>query len=355
MGRFAAAAVVLALLVGACGSGGAAGEEIRLVRSALQRTDAQGRTFTYTEVTGDQRVEIRGKEEDDLRYQGLVTIDGVDVFEGIISDDAFALRLVDPARAPEVVAAAMAEDEVLGTALQEGRWVVDHTAAPAVIQERREGRSTVGANPFLDVFYLFQYLPQAINDGASMERFNPEDLQYNPEDDPWSEDAERNLQDRGVRRYDLVLPGLPSRSARGTEAALPSIEHFRKMAFYLKGREVLEIREQVDITDRREFRRAAQGRAADYYVELMQAALSGFTQEPVRQRRMRYQVGEFSSDITVGVPAEAEAGTLTQTVGDEGLGALFEPLPERRDFSAGGQLPFGGEEQPSDEEGEETP
>lgn len=349
--RLFAFVLLSGLVATGCGSGSALGEDVRLVRSALERTDAKGRTFTYTEISSDQRVEIRGKEADDLRYRGLVTIDGEEVFEGIISDDAFALRLVDPARAPAVVATAMAEDEVVGQALQEGRWVVDHTAAPAVIQERREGRSTVGANPFLDVFYLFQYLPQAINDGAGMERFNPEDLRYNPEDDPWRDDAERGLGDRGIRRYDLGLPGLPSRSARGTAAALPNVEHFRKMAFYLKGQEVVEVRERVDITDRREFRRAEQGRAADFYVELMQAALSGFTQDPVRQRRMGYRVGDFSADVTVEIPPDAEAGTLTETVGESGLGSLFAPLPQRRDFSEGGRLPFGGEQAPVEGEG----
>lgn len=341
MRRIHAIAIASVLLAGACATGAALGEEVRLVQGALERVDQRGRAFVYRDVTEDQRVEIRGREADDLRYQGLVSIDGSDVFEAIISDDAFALRLIDPegSGAP-VVSAAMAEDEVVGAALSEGRWAIDYTAAPPVVREGQEGEIQVGANPFLDVFYLFQYLERAVEAGAGIERFNPEGIDYNPEDDPWSEDAERDLEDRGIRRYDLGLPGLPSRSQRGTQQTLPSTNHFRKMAVYLRGETAVLVREQIDIADRREFRRAEQGRAAAFYEELRDAALAGFTQEPIRERRMSYEIEEFGSALSVSLPEDtAEVGSLTQAIGPRGLGALFEPPPERGTPVAPGTLP----------------
>lgn len=341
MRRIHAIAVISVLLAGACGTGSALGEEVRLVRGALEQADQRGRTFVYRDVTDDQRVEVRGRETDDLRYRGIVSIDGREAFEAIISDDAFALRLSDPAGSgAPVVAAAMAEDDVVGTALNEGRWVIDYTAAPPVVRERQEGEVQVGANPFLDVFYLFQYLERALQAGAGMERFNPEDIDYNPEDDPWSDDAERDLEDRGVRRYDLGLPALPSRSQRGTQQTLPSTNHFRKMAVYLKGETAVLVREQIDIADRREFRRAEQGRAAAFYEELRDAALAGFTQEPIRERRMSYEIEDFDSDLTISLPEDsAEIGSLSRAIGPQGLGTLFEPPPEAGAPAAPGALP----------------
>lgn len=339
--RLATGAALLALLGSACGDGGP-GEELRMVRSALDRTDLQSREFTYAEVTDEQRVVVRGREEDDLRYQATVSIDGTDVFEGIISEDALALRLVDPQAAPQVVETAMGTDEELGEALAEGRWVLDFTAAPPVVPERgSEGELGLGRNAFLDAFYLPKYLDDAVLEGAGMTRFNPEGLDYNPRDDPWAEDADRNLQDRGLQRFDLLLPPLPRRSERGTQQALPSVEHFRKMAFYLKGRSLVEVREQIDIDDRQEFRRAAQGRAAEYYLELLDAARGGYTQEPVRERRMRYEVRSLGSADPVRLPDEAVTGTMGPIVGSSGLGSLFADPSAPRQPSGPDDLPPG--------------
>lgn len=362
--RLAAGAALLALLGSACGAG--QGEDLRRVRSAIDRTDLQSREFTYTEVTDEQRVVVRGAEEDDLRYQAVVSIDGTDVFEGIISEDALALRLLDPDAAGEVVETAMGTDEEVGQALAEGRWVLDFTAAPPIVPERgSEGELALGRNPFLDAFYIPTYLDEAVLDGAGMTRFNPEGLDYNPRDDPWEDDAERNLQDQGLQRFDLILPPLPRRSERGTQQALPNVEHFRKMAFYMKGRTLIEVREQVDMEDRQEFRRAAEGRAAEYYLELLQAARGGFTQEPVRERRMTYEVRSVGNADPVRLPDDAVTGTLESILGPSGLGSLFAGPSDARQPSGPDNLPPGllpedGEEpvpQPQDvseEEGEEA-
>lgn len=324
-----------ALAVSACASGSAQGEDTRIVKGALDRTDQRGRTFIYEDVTDTQEVVVRGEEADDLRYRATVSIDGKEMFEGIVSDDAFALRLIDPAAAQPVIDAVTAEDEIVGRALAEGRWAIDYTAAPPIVRQG-EGERRTGANPFLDAFYLFQYVDPAIEAAGGITTFNPEGLQYNPQDDPWSEDAERNLEDQGIQRYDLLVPPLPSRSQRGTQQTLPSLRHFRKMVFYLKGRVVVEMKEQIDISDRREFRRAEQGRAAEFYEQLRDAALAGFTQEPIRERRMAYEVESFG-DVSVTSPEDtAEVGSLTAALGPQGLGALFEPLPEVRQPGAGG-------------------
>lgn len=319
------ALVVVGLLAAACGSGrSGATKELRQVDAALDRAGRTPHTFEYTDraLDGGQEVVVRGRIEDDLRFQGTLYVDGKRVMTEVIADDAVAVRLYQPEVARQLIALAAGEDPIAAKALQEGKWVLDHTGAPPLTAERtREGTISVGGNPILDAYYYFQYTQEALNGSGGMGRFNPDSVDYNPLDDPWQSDSIDELLDAGIARFDLALPPLPRPNERGTRAALPSARHFRKMVFYLKGRDVLEVREQLKLDDRPEFRRAGAGRAAKYYIDLLAAAKAGATTDPVRQRVSTYVIRERGADVEVKLPL---GDVIVATVPQLATAPLFE-------------------------------
>lgn len=338
--RVPALLAFLLAIAPACGSSTGAGALTREVVAAIDETRDVSRTFRYLDETldGDQSVSVEGKVQDDLRYSGTVTIDGKKLYQQIVSDDSVAIRLLDLDATKRAVAAARRVDPVTADALATGRWVVDHTVAPPLLaaagsveddEERTADAPTagqrranlVGDDPFTDSAQVLNYAERSVRRGFRVERFNREDIDYNPLDDPWRTDSEADLEDRGVRRYDLFLPPLPRPAERGREQVLATIEHFRKMAFYAKGDRVVEIREQIAIGDRREFRRAEAGRSAEFYLQMRDAALGGGLRDEFRERRMSYVVTDIGR-VAVKLPRDAEKGILRQVVPE--LKSLYE-------------------------------
>ncbi len=327
------------MLLMAASCGASAGEETRDVLDALTRTGSRSRSFSYIDATLDdsQRISVVGRVQDDFLYTGTVKMGDRDLFEMVVSDDAVALRLIDLEATSSVIELARTVDPTTGTALAQGRWVIDHTAAPALRAGQRqepaedEGSDSavgtlaqinpIGDDPFFDSASALQYAQRSFR-ATTATRFNPEDLEYNPADDPWRSDAERDLEDQGIRRFDISPPLLPLRAERGQQQRLPSLAHFRKMVVYLKGADALEIQEQVSLTDRKEFRRAEVGRTAQYYLGIRDNAIRGAIAEPLRERRMIYRVERFE-DVAVSLPQEAEGGLLTEVLGERGLKSLF--------------------------------
>ena len=296
--------------------------------------------FSYVDATLDdsQRVSVVGRVQDDFLYSGTVKIGGSDLFEMVVSDDAVALRLIDLEATKLVIDFARTIDPKTADGLAGGGWVIDHTAAPALrAAERREPAddegttgsdvgtvaqvNPIGDDPFFDAASALQYAQRSFRTTA-VTRFNPEDIEYNPADDPWQSDAERTLEDQGIRRFDLIQPPLPLRAERGQQQRLPTLAHFRKMVVYLKGADAIEIREQVSIADRKEFRRAEVGRTAEFYLGVRDNAFRGAIAEPVRERRMIYRVEGFE-DVAVSLPQEAVDGFLAEVLGERGLKSLF--------------------------------
>jgi hypothetical protein len=306
--RATVALVLVGLLATACGSGGAGRtKELRRVDASLDRARRTSHSFVYVDhpVNPDDRYVVRGRVEDDLRFEGTLTVDGRRVMTEIISDDSLAVRIHDPKGAAQLIALAAREDPVAAKALSEGKWVLDHTGAPPLIAERtREGTVSVGANPILDAYYLFQYAQESLNGAIGMGRFNPDSVDYNPLDDPWESDSIDELLNEGIARLDLEAPQLPRPNERGSRAALPGSRHFRKMVFYLKGQQLLGMKEQVKLADRPEFRRAGAGRAAKYYIDLLRDAQAGATRDPVRERVMSYEILDRGSDVSVELPLD---------------------------------------------------
>ncbi|MEX2537790.1 MAG: hypothetical protein WD646_03965 [Actinomycetota bacterium] len=285
-----------------------------------------------------RRVSVIGRVQDDFLYSGTVKVGGRDLYQMVVSDDAVALRLIDLAGTQRVIDLARTVDVTTADALAQGRWVIDHTAAPALRasgrqepaddEEKAEGIGAVaqvnpiGDDPFFDAASVLQYAERSFR-AATVARFNPEDIEYNPADDPWRSDSERELEDQGIRRFDIVQPFLPSRAERGQQQRLPSLAHFRKMVVYLKGEDAIEVQEQVSLADRKEFRRAEVGRTAQYNLKIRDDARRGAIAEPLRERRMVFRVEEFE-DVTISLPRTAEPGLLREVLGEGGLKSLFD-------------------------------
>ncbi len=342
--------LVVCALASSCGSSGGGGDTGAVIR-ALTETARGGRSFRFEDATLDskKRIRVEGKVHDDLRYSGTVVLDGKPLYQAVVSDNSMAIRFLDRELTKPAIDVAQRADPITARALSEGRWVVDHTVAPpfagsAAETEQEPGgdRPTTGLrrqdlvsdDPFTDGAQVLNYSERAVRTGFRVELFNPDDIEYNALDDPWRADAEVELEDDGIRRYDLRQPPLPPPAERGRTQSLPTLDHFRKMAIYVKGERVIRIREQIAIADRREFRRAETGRNPEFYLRLRDAALAGALQDEFRQRKMSYDVTR-TGDTDVTLPRDAEKGIL---------GNVLPALKEIFDFEfiGGGGPPLPG-------------
>src|SRR5438132_5800377 len=86
--------------LGLSAGNGATDAEKRL-RAALHNTEKLSNTFLYQETVhdkaGDHETDVRGLVEDDFRYKARVAQDGKPVLDEVVSDDALAVRFLDPA------------------------------------------------------------------------------------------------------------------------------------------------------------------------------------------------------------------------------------------------------------------
>ncbi len=335
-----ALAFVLVLGAAACGTG--PGEQLRIVRATVDRAGARAHDYTYVDETldGKERIVVEGHSYDDLRYEGVVSLNGKQLYEMIVSEDAVALRIIDKAATQSAISR-VSKDPLTDKALMDGRWVVDFIGAPPlnIVRATRSESSDksddsgssgsnapardsnpIGNDPFFSAADALRYTQRNLIFGVG--EFNPDDIEYNPADDPWRADADRDLRDKGIRRWDYRQPQLPPRAGRGAAQRLPFAIHFRKMALYVKGERAFEVQEQISVRDRKEFRRAESGRSARYFIQLRDAALRGAVSSPFRERRMTYTISPFTGG-PITLPTNAEKGLLKNVIGERGLPSLF--------------------------------
>jgi hypothetical protein len=319
----------------------------RELNRALDRTEKESREFVYreqveyeppraeTEVRRarpeilDQSNEVTGRVEDDLRFALTYSGSGTPIAEAVVSDDALAARIIDVQaalsnnrQAVERLGAigGSAEDPEAFRALLDGRWVIDYKAAPPLaLAVTQEGEIEVGRNPAQDAILAFQYFRRAIEEAAGVVEFNPDGIEYNPADDPWSDDKDKDLRAKGIRRYDLIAPGLPRRGQASGQSRDPGTPHFRKMAFYVRGDRVLKVVEKIDIEGQRDFRRILdQDRGSDYHRDMLKRALEGGTRDLVRERSMSYEVARLGQAVTVQLPvADSIVGSVGLLLGGD--------------------------------------
>jgi hypothetical protein len=254
------------------------------LRAFLKKTEKASREFIYRETARDRTINVVGRVQDDLRYSQVLNVDGTNVMETVVADDALAVRLISPEKATEFASiGAFTSSQIIGDALTSGQWVLDHAAAPPLSAPvTREGQPPVGENAVLDAAYLFQYLERAIAEGRDVWEFDEDDISYKPSEDPF----EKPNRDAGIKRYDVRPPLLPRRSARGTESALPSTAHFRKLSFYVREDKLIRVEEVIDFESHPEFLRAKRGEGSDFLKEQLESVRGGRTREPLPLRRM---------------------------------------------------------------------
>ncbi len=98
--RIAVSGLLVVTALGLSGCKGATDAEKRL-REALHNTEKLSNTFLYKETVhdkaGDHETDVRGLVEDDFRYKARVAADGKPLLDEVVSDDAIAVRFLDPA------------------------------------------------------------------------------------------------------------------------------------------------------------------------------------------------------------------------------------------------------------------
>ena len=164
------------------------------------------RTFSYTRTQGDGRLEVRGRVEDDYRYQADVASKGEQVYQEVVFDDRRFVRV----SAPTATAAAAAGGDAESTAaLARGEWVRDGQGAPgefaAVGSATADSQSGSGPAPglVLGVVRALENADQAERFGSAIRgarSYDPDSSEYLERNDKFPPHPESG------RRYDAV-PG----------------------------------------------------------------------------------------------------------------------------------------------------
>jgi hypothetical protein len=348
MRRIVVCGVLAVTAFGLSGCKGATDAEKR-VRDALRNTEKLSNTFLYRETVydkaGKHETDVRGLVEDDFRYKARVATDGKPVLDEVVSDDALAVRFLDPASmerflrkattakssgggvggggsAPESAtggggSSATPGEPAAAAILASKRWVVDSAGAPSAFATANTDQK-VGDDPIADSRAVFAYVDRAINEALRVTEWNPESLEYRADEDPFETPKERS----GVTRYDFEPPKLPKASETGSGAnqVTPDTRHFRKMSVYVKDKRIIRVVEKVDVESRLEDlekiydtkfpKNRSQAEVAIIAVEALNVIRTGQGQDPIRMRDMEFSLKDLGSDVKVDMPTDTMKGSL---------------------------------------------
>lgn len=235
----------------------------------ITATEKLPRAFTYIDDDRKKQMSVVGVVGDTFRYKARLAVNGVPTWEEVVADDAIADRFDDPhvlvaaashllgtadsavlAQSASVLDAApapVAQGSVINSVdvLRTKRWLLDKSGAPTAADTGQA--HPTGEDPIYDAVTALEYTRRAADAAVAVVKYDPEALQhpYKATEDPFPTPATGS----GISRYDLVAAPLPQRSATGSAAA-PTVEDFRKMAIYVKGGLVIEVREAIDVLNR---------------------------------------------------------------------------------------------------------
>ena len=338
MRRRKVASVMSVVLVGLALAGcGKSTETEDKLRAAIDRTERLAHRFVYTETAGGRKASVQGLVEDDFRYKAEVAYGGVPVVHEVVSDDALAVRFVEPAHLADFVrrpkkkeqggtgvgstqpgsgeagapSTPKAVDPKVLEALRARRWVLDKAGAPPVFGPPAEGR-LLGEDPVLDSLSVFSYVERAIDEAVRIIVFNPESLEYRADEDPFPKPAKGS----GVTRYDFERPKLPraAETSPGGNQVTPDTRHFRKMSVYVKAGRIIAVREAVDVESRLKDlseiyetkfpkdRKPAE--LAAIAVDALNVIRRGQGEDPIRLRSMSYELKDLGGAVKVDMPTE---------------------------------------------------
>jgi hypothetical protein len=342
--------VLVVTALGLSGCKGATDAEKRL-REALRNTEKLSNTFLYKEIVhdkaGDHETDVRGLVEDDFRYKARVATDGKPVLDEVVSDDALAVRFLDPTAmgrflrkptkakqggsgvggggsAPTPDSAAdtggsgrTPGDPSAAEILASRRWVLDSAGAPSAFATA-DTDQTLGGDPVADARAVFAYVGRAINEAVRVVEYNPESLDYRKDEDPF----ERPKAGSGVTRYDFERHNLPkaSQTGSGSNQVTPDTRHFRKMSVYVKDKRIIRVVEKVDVESRLDDlekiydtkfpKDRSKAEVAAIAVEALNVIRTGQGQDPIRLRDMEFSLKDLGTDVKVDMPTDTMKGSL---------------------------------------------
>ena len=342
--------VLVVTALGLSGCKGANDAEKRL-RAALRNTEKLSNTFLYKETVhdkaGEHETDVRGLVEDDFRYKARVATDGKPVLDEVVSDDALAVRFLDPAAmgpflrkptkakqggsgvggagsapAPDPAADAGASSSTPGEpsaaeVLGSRRWLLDPAGAPSAFATASTDQ-TLGSDPIADSRAVFAYVERAIDEAVKVVEWNPESLEYRRDQDPF--DTPKN--GSGVTRYDFERPNLPkaSQTGSGSNQVTPDTRHFRKMSVYVKDNRVIRVAEKIDVESRLDDlekiydtkfpKDRSKAEVAAIAVEALNVIRTGQGQDPIRMRDMEFSLKDLGTDVKVDMPTDTTKGSL---------------------------------------------
>jgi hypothetical protein len=287
MRLLAVLAVVAVLVSGACTKRDLDKEK---VVGFIDSTSPLSHRFVYrVESRGAGQLVVQGVVEDDFRYKLQLSLDGTPSVEQVASDDAVAVRFLDPglvdgftdrAVADKVDVETSIEGATVFDALRARRWVLDDAGAPSPVVQVRDERSgeaaaTTAGNQARDPLFegrtALAYVRRTAQ-GSIFVKYDPETLNptYRVSEDPFPKPKEGS----GVDRYDTYVPDLPTaaQATSGSSPSFPTAANFRKMAVYVKRGRVIAVREFIGVSTRQ---------LADL-VEYMQALIDATAPDDVK-------------------------------------------------------------------------
>ncbi len=286
--------LVLALAFTACGEDDNATEAVRRV---LAGVEGRSRQYIYRDASAGFNLEVRGLVEDSFRHQETLKIDGSEVLVRVVSDDALALQVGNPAALAQLTTAVGPAAD----ALRSGHWVIDPFGAPAQVASSATVPDADPIKQLDSALQMTRYLQQIA--GGSIRLFNPDEVGYIRSQDPFPHPN----REQGEARYDLVPPPLPARSVN---QQLPTTTHFRRMSFFAKNGKLLRVLEKISIDDHPDVMRARETGRNKTLLSTVEAIKAGQGPEKIRERAMAWEIESVGEPVSVSVPAEAVQGDL---------------------------------------------
>jgi hypothetical protein len=311
-------AIVAALAVSATACGRRTQTGASTVRAAMAATARESRSLIYRVDEAGTSTIVRAQVHDDLRYKAAVTVNGTPWLEEVAVDDALADHLLD---VNHVVESLRRPGKVTTPAFRDAassnRWMVDPLGAPSLLPVAGAPKRVLGVDPVIDALTAFRHVDQALTDAGGAHRFNPDSLDYRPQEDPFPRPK------AGVVRYDFERPRLPRAedAVGGGARAIPGPANFRRMSLYVRAGRVVEVREVMDIATRlKDVRRLYDlGLPATARVdEAVAAVVNRLNQlrrptggEPIRLRSLTLSFVDIGKPVSIALPADAATVDLS--------------------------------------------
>ncbi|HZN15136.1 MAG TPA: hypothetical protein VFB78_12745 [Acidimicrobiales bacterium] len=289
------------------------------VRAAIDRTERVAHRFAYIDTVGRIKTQVAGVVEDDFRYKARLTVNGLPVEDEVVSDDALAVRFLEPGALPGFLnvdnataasaAAGRSAPQVALAGLSTKRWVLDPVGAPQLAALATEKR-VPGEDPVFDALTALQYIRDAADRGDYIRKYSKDaiDPVYRSTEDPFPPPPE------GQIRYDVKPPRLPRSNAGPSNQATPETANFRKLVIYVKDGLVVEAREQIDVASKlddliSEFK-LPHTTTVEQAVAAINAVRRGQGNDTIRVRKLVLRIQGIGTTQKVELPAESVNGDL---------------------------------------------